>query len=127
MLSVLASRRGRGRRRARPIVQQFLRGRSASSPRANALAGQGLVAHRAKTAAVILGSAAAKGTPIALPSDTPQNPNRPARADAVELLEGVQGGPPLGNGARRALGVVAGDLRADRLAATRCRMPATLT
>lgn len=30
-----------------------------------------------KTAAVILGSAATNGTPIALPSDTPQNPTGP--------------------------------------------------
>jgi hypothetical protein len=47
-------------------------------------------------------------------------PHRPAGADAVKFLEGVQGGLPLGNGPRRASSVVAGDLRADGLA---CSQP----
>jgi len=42
-------------------------------------------------------------------------PHRPARADAVNFLEGVQGGLPFRNCPRRQRCVVAGDLRAEGL------------
>jgi hypothetical protein len=86
---------------------------------------------RPKTAAVIRSSTAAKGIPIALPIDTPQNPHRATRADVIDALQGIHSGPPLGNRPRRQPNVIPGDLRADGFACSHpsshaCREPLVL-